>query len=56
MRIRFVSPYNVIIGNVTLFVLEENLLGATFLFPYNEVIGNIPVFMLEVNPTCIRFL
>lgn len=43
--LKFISPSNVFIGNVPVFVLEINLSCATFNFICNIVVGNKFVFL-----------
>lgn len=45
-------PYNVIVGNVLVFVLEVNQAYARYLPPSNVVFGNVIVFVLEETIEC----
>jgi len=54
--LEFLSPSNVIIGNVLLSVLKINLACATFNFLRNIVVGNMFVFLLKVILAHARFI
>lgn len=51
----FLSPCNVIIGNLLMFVPYRNLTCVRFSFPRN-VVENMLGFVLEVNVAHDRFL
>ena len=52
----FCFPYNVIVGNVLLFMLEVNQAYARYLPHCNVVFDNVIVFVLEETLECVRFL
>ena len=48
--------YNVIVGNVLVFMLEVNQAYARYLPPCNVVFDNVIVFVLEETLECLRLL
>lgn len=54
--LKFLSPFNVVIGNVLVSILQINISCATFTFLCNIVIGNMFVFLLKLILAHVRFI